>query len=87
VLYTTNGSEPTLNSPKLLGETTLSLEKPAKLIVKSFCNRPEYDQVIRTSFDTGYLLPARVNTKKLKPGALEYSYAEGDWAAWRLAAP
>ncbi|MDN3584584.1 alpha/beta hydrolase-fold protein [Mucilaginibacter flavus] len=82
VRYTTDGSEPTLNSPQLLGETTLSLEKPAKLIVKSFCNRPEYDQVIRTSFDTGYLLPARVNAKNLKLGAPAYSYAEGDWTGF-----
>lgn len=77
VRYTTDGSEPTLASPKWGDE--VSITGPAKLMVKSFTNRSKYDRVSSGEFKIGETLPGKYKPGKYKPGGLNYAYYEGEF--------
>ena len=77
VRYTTDGTEPTLNSPKWADE--VSITGPAKLVVKSFTNREEYDKTTSGEFKLGETLPSLPKPGKYKPGGFSYSYYEGQF--------
>ena len=77
VRYTTDGTEPTLASPKWAEE--VSITGPAKLTVKSFSNRSKYDKITTGDFKIGEVLPAKSKRGKFKPGGFNYSYYEGEF--------
>ncbi|GGH18576.1 alpha/beta hydrolase-fold protein [Mucilaginibacter phyllosphaerae] len=75
--YTTDGTEPTLASPKVVSD--IEIAAPAKLIVKSITNRSRYNSSASGNFKTGdWLLPAKMQ-KNAKPGGFKYDYYEGTW--------
>jgi predicted alpha/beta superfamily hydrolase len=75
VRYTTDGTEPTMASPKWGDE--VSITGPAKLTVKSFSARSKYDKTATGEFKIGEVLPPKSKPGKFKPGGLNYSYYEG----------
>jgi predicted alpha/beta superfamily hydrolase len=77
VRYTTDGTEPTMASPKWADE--VSITGPAKLTVKSFGNRSSYDKIATGEFKIGKVLPPRSKPGKLKPGGFNYAYYEGEF--------
>jgi len=77
VHYTTDGTKPTLNSPKWADE--VSITGPAKLMVRSFTNREEYDKISSGEFKLGETLPPLAKPGKFKPGGFMYSYYEGQF--------
>jgi predicted alpha/beta superfamily hydrolase len=77
VRYTTDGTTPTLNSPKWADE--VSITGPAKLRVKSFTNREAYDKTTNGEFKLGETLPPLAKPGKFKPGGFSYTYYEGQF--------
>ena len=73
--YTTDGSQPSMASPKWSGE--ISITAPAKLTVKSFTNRSRYDKTATGEFKIGAVLPPLSERDKFKPGGFNYAYYEG----------
>ncbi|NCD68191.1 alpha/beta hydrolase-fold protein [Mucilaginibacter agri] len=76
--YTTDGSQPTAASALIINKT-LTLQQPAKLIIKAMSNRPGYDQQDTANFIAGTTLAAKPQTKGLTPGGWSYAYYEGNW--------
>jgi len=77
VRYTTDGTEPTMASPKWADE--VSITGPAKLTVKSFSTRSKYDKTVTGEFKLGDVLPPKSKPGRYKPGGLNYSYYEGSF--------
>lgn len=78
--YTTDGTEPNSLSPTLAGEeTSISLSKSSKIIVKSIGARPEYDRMDSAHFVIGEVFKSIPNLTKIKLGGLHYTYYEGIW--------
>ena len=77
VRYTTDGTEPTMASPKWGDE--VSITGPAKLMVKSFTNRDRYDKITTGEFKLGMVLPPKSKPGKFKPGGFNYTYYEGEF--------
>ena len=75
--YTVDGTEPTLTSPKMEQEITLS--GPATLKVKSFANREKYNKTTTGDFRIGMIKPVSLKPKNIKPGGFHYAYYEGEW--------
>ncbi|MFT3702626.1 MAG: alpha/beta hydrolase-fold protein [Agriterribacter sp.] len=79
IRYTTDGSIPTENSPKVSGDT-LVLNGPSQLVVKSISNRDKYSKIIRGNFAAiPAALPASATIKNMQPGGFAYKYYEGAW--------
>ena len=76
--YTTDGTEPTLESPKM--EQLVQLKGPATVTVKTFTRRGnQYDKVVIGKFTEGETFPPLKKPKKVTSGGLAYSYYEGTW--------
>jgi predicted alpha/beta superfamily hydrolase len=75
--YTTDGSQPSVTSPKWSAE--ISIRAPAKLTVKSFTNRGRYDKTTTGEFKIGGVLPPHSEQGKFKPGGFNYAYYEGEF--------
>ncbi|MDR3711555.1 MAG: alpha/beta hydrolase-fold protein [Puia sp.] len=75
--YTTDGSEPTPQSPVI--DSVLSLSGPANLIVRSFCYHPEFDRTFSGKFTVGEPLKPVASPRNTKPGGWHYGYYAGDW--------
>jgi len=80
VRYTLDGRVPTIASPKVQREITLT--GPARVTYKRFSMRSNHDK--STTGDFTIVEPLRPVTKQknLKPGGFNYSYYEGDWDTW-----
>lgn len=76
--YTTDGTEPTPNSPVMSRQENISISAPAKLKIKAFSNRPEYAYELDGNFELGSPLPAGKKVKSSK-SRLKYYFYEGDW--------
>ncbi|MBO9204308.1 MULTISPECIES: alpha/beta hydrolase-fold protein [Niastella] len=78
--YTTDGTEPTLSSPTLAGDTTsISLVRDSKVIVKSIGIRSEYNKLDSAFFVIGNTLKSIAEPKNVKQGGLHYAYYQGAW--------
>lgn len=76
--YTTDGTEPTVNSPVLSRGEQIAISGPSLLKVKAFSNRPQYSYSSLGNFTAGEIRPMEKRSKALKPG-LKYSLYEGEW--------
>jgi predicted alpha/beta superfamily hydrolase len=76
--YTTDGSEPTAESIKV-EDKTITLQKPGRLIIKAFSNRPVYAQQDTANFVAGTALPAKPIQRGFTPDGFNYDYYEGSW--------
>jgi predicted alpha/beta superfamily hydrolase len=74
--YTTDGSEPTLNSP--VCKEKIEINKPCTLKVKSVSSNYKNIPSVTRIFTSGEYLSGLEPTENLKPG-LKYSYFEGTW--------
>lgn len=77
--YTLDGTEPTEASPKV--EPEITLNGPAKVVVKRFTNRSSHDKMVTGVF-TGETIKPVAKPKAAKPGGFNYKYYEGDWDVW-----
>ncbi len=77
VRYTTDGSVPTGESPKMGMFTTL--KAPAQVSVKPMIRTSKYDLMLSGNFVEGDYLPAVKLPKKAVPGGIKYAYYEGEW--------
>jgi hypothetical protein len=75
--YTTDGSEPTPQSPVI--DSTLRLSGPANLTVRSFCYHAEFDKTFSGRFTVGEALKPVALPRSAKPGGWRYGYYTGDW--------
>jgi predicted alpha/beta superfamily hydrolase len=75
--YTTDGSEPSMDSPK--AGQFIEIKGPSKLVIKSFGGNKKYGAVSRGNFELGEVFPALPKLKNAKSGGLRYSYYEGKW--------
>ncbi len=75
--YTTDGSEPTLQSAVV--DSTFYISGPADLTVKSFCFHKEYDKTVSGNFILGDVLKAVPQPKNTKAGGLHFAYYTGEW--------
>jgi predicted alpha/beta superfamily hydrolase len=75
--YSTDGTEPTANSPK--GESQIILNNPGTLIVKSFSVSGKYDKTAKGIFTSGEVLTPITSQKKVTNGGLKYSLYSGNW--------
>lgn len=74
--YTTDGSEPTINSP--LCKQKIEIKKPCTLKVKSVASNYKNIPSITRVFSQGEYMNGQQSVENLKPG-LKYSYYEGVW--------
>lgn len=80
IRYTTNGTVPTVNSPKLSGEQTpVRLTKDARITLKSFGIREAYNNSGSASFKIGKTLSATKRMNGAKQGGLHYAFFQGEW--------
>ena len=77
VHYTTDGSEPTLASPKWTDAVWIT--GPATLKAKSFGNRDVYNKTITGEFKIGKALPPKSKAGDFKSGGFNYAYYEGSF--------
>jgi predicted alpha/beta superfamily hydrolase len=75
--YTTDGSEPDLNS--LLAGQAFEIKGPTKLVLKSFGGNKKYGAISKGNFELGEVFPAITKLKNAKQGGFKYSYYEGKW--------
>lgn len=75
--YTTDGTEPSVDSPK--AGQMISLTGPAELNIRSFIKGAKYSASGKGNFELGDVMPAIARPKKTVPGGLKYSYYEGTW--------
>lgn len=75
--YTTDNSEPNLQSQAVKPE--LSLSGPSVVKVKTFGVREQYNKSVKAEFTEGETMKAPAKPKNLKPGGWKYSYYEGVW--------
>ncbi|NHA02448.1 hypothetical protein G7092_01505 [Mucilaginibacter sp. HC2] len=76
--YTTDGSVPTMASPKMNGND-LTLNNITQLNFKELTYRPGYEQQGSANFIIGDALPASPKLKNFSPGGWNYAYYEGNW--------
>lgn len=79
VHYTTDGSEPTLASPKMGPENTLT--NGARLTARALDRKDRFNQSTVGEFKVGQALAAVEKPAGVQPGGLRYAYYEGDWGA------
>lgn len=80
--YTTDGTEPSLNSSKLSGQqSSIQLDQDAKILLKSFGIREAYNKSVTAFFKVGKVLPSIKKTDNLTKGGLHYDFFEGEWEA------
>lgn len=77
--YTTDGSLPQGHSKKIVLNDNITVNAPAKLKIKSFPNRDEYQQLEEGSFNIGLLMPDKRKLKAGKKPELTYTFFTGDW--------
>jgi predicted alpha/beta superfamily hydrolase len=75
IRYTTDGTVPTDNSPKMLLKNTIS--GSTTINIKSFSLRERYDTTLTAHYQTGQILKSISQPKALQPGGLHYNYYEG----------
>jgi hypothetical protein len=76
VHYTTDGTEPTISSPKM-GQLTFV---PHAGVVKAKAISARISsEVTEVNFTEGNAMPAMEKPKNAKPGGARYSYYEGEW--------
>jgi predicted alpha/beta superfamily hydrolase len=76
--YTTDGSGPTMASPKMDGNELL-LNNITQLNLKELTYRPGYEQQASANFTIGNTLPASPQIKNFTSGGWNYAYYEGSW--------
>lgn len=76
--YTSDGSVPTLSSPKMEGND-LTLNNTTQLNLRELTYRPGYEQQANANFTIGNTLLASPQTKNFTPGGWNYAYYEGNW--------
>ncbi|WP_419698598.1 alpha/beta hydrolase-fold protein [Mucilaginibacter sp. NFX135] len=76
--YTTDGSQPTMTSPKMEGNE-LMLLNTTQLNLKELTYRPGYEQQGSANFTIGNILPVGTQLKNFTPGGWNYAYYEGNW--------
>ncbi len=74
--YTTDGTEPTINSPKC--KERIEINKPCTLKVKSVVSNYKNNPSVTRVFSAGEYMNGLESVENLKPG-LKYSYYEGVW--------
>ena len=74
--YTTDGTEPTVNSP--LCKQRIKINKPCTLKVKSVASNYKNIPSVTRIFSAGEYMNGLPSVENLKPG-LKYSYYEGVW--------
>jgi predicted alpha/beta superfamily hydrolase len=74
--YTTDGSEPDINSPKC--KDRIKIISPCTLKVKSVAKKYKINSAVKVVFSKGEFINGLQSVKNLKPG-LKYSYYEGVW--------
>jgi hypothetical protein len=74
--YTTDGSEPTINSP--LCKDKIDISKPCTLKIKSVVSNYKNLPSVTRIFSAGEYMTGPQSVENLKPG-LKYSYYEGVW--------
>jgi predicted alpha/beta superfamily hydrolase len=74
--YTTDGTEPTINSP--LCKQKIEIKKPCTLKVKSVASNYKNIPAVTCIFSEGEYMNGQQSSDNLKPG-LKYSYYEGVW--------
>ncbi|MGC1391801.1 MAG: alpha/beta hydrolase-fold protein [Bacteroidales bacterium] len=74
--YTTDGTEPTINSPKC--KEKIEITKPCTLKVKSVVSNYKNIPTVTRVFASGEYMNGQESVENLKPG-LKYSYYEGVW--------
>lgn len=80
IRYTTDGTEPTINSSPLSGEQTwLTLNNTTMVRLKSFSVRDEYNKEDSALFEISKVLQPVIKPGKIRPGGLSYAYYEGNW--------
>lgn len=75
IRYTTDGSVPTLSSPKMRLKNTISGSTVVK--IKSFSFRERYDTVLSAHYQYGETLKSVRKPKSLTAGGLHYNYYDG----------
>jgi predicted alpha/beta superfamily hydrolase len=83
IRYTLDGSEPTLTSPRIALENTFRSSNDAKITLKAFCAREEYDTTATGNFRVGAALAGVDQPNGTVPGGLRFAYYQGDWDAPR----
>ncbi len=79
IRFTTDGTEPTLNSPTLTGqETPIVLSKDSKVMFKSFGIREDYNKSATAAFKIGKAIPSIEKPVGAKQG-FGFAYFKGDW--------
>lgn len=74
--YTTDGTEPTINSPEC--KDKIEINKPCTLKVKNVTTKYNKLPTVTRVFSEGEYLSGQDSIENLKPG-LKYSYYEGVW--------
>lgn len=74
--YTTDGTEPTINSP--LCKDKIVINKPCTLKVKSVSKKYNSPPAVSRVFSEGDFINGQQSIENIKPG-LKYSYYEGVW--------
>jgi predicted alpha/beta superfamily hydrolase len=80
VRYSLDGRSPTISSPKVQPEITVT--GPARVTYKRFSRRSNYDKSMTGNFTIAEPLRPLAKQKNVKPGGFNYSYYEGDWDIW-----
>jgi hypothetical protein len=80
VRYSLDGRAPTISSPKVQSEITVS--GPATVTYKRFSRRSNYDKSMTGDFTIAEPLRPVAKQKNVKPGGFSYAYYEGDWDIW-----
>lgn len=75
--YSTDGSEPTASSPKLITENTLT--NGAKLAVKILGRKDRYAKTSFGEFKLDKAPAASARPNNVQPGGFRYKYYEGEW--------
>ncbi len=75
--YTTDGSEPSLSSPKM--EELITLNGPAVLNAKSVSVRSNNNKTTTQHFIEGKPFKSKNKPRNVTSGGLNYSYYEGEW--------
>jgi predicted alpha/beta superfamily hydrolase len=70
VRYTTDGTEPTTASPEMK-PGILPITVSSQVTLKAFSARKEYENVLKTDYRIGTVLPAVKKPGKIKPGGLD----------------
>lgn len=79
VYYTTDGSEPTSSSKKMVLENDLT--NNAIISAKSLDRKDRFNKATVGEFKIGKPLAASAKPANAKPGGFRYSYYEGEWDA------